>query len=907
MLGQTFAHYWVTAKLGSGGMGEVYRATDSKLARDVALKVLPEAFAGDPQRMARFSREAQVLAALNHPNIAAIYGLEESEGTRALVMELVQGPTLADRIAAGPIPLEEALQVGKQIADALEYAHERGIIHRDLKPANIKVTPSGAVKVLDFGLAKAIEDTPAAEDISQSPTLSAVATKAGIILGTAAYMSPEQAKGKPVDRRADIWALGVVLFEMLSGKQLYTGETASETLAHVITQEPNWSALPSSTPQRIRELLRRCLTKEPKQRLQAIGDARIALEEVLANPAADAAATGTLVVVQPAWRRALPWSVGGLLGLALLLSLWRLWPRPASPTQPMRLSAEIGADAAMNPQAGTAGSAAVLSPDGSRLAVVASEPNQPPRIYVRSLEQLRASVLPGTEGARNQFFSPDGQWIAFFADGKLKKIAVQGGAALVLCDAYEDRGGVWSEDGTIVFTPTDRTGLFRVSSAGGKPEQITTPDKSKSQTTDRWPQALPGGKAILFTSGITGGNYETAHIVVQSLVSGQRKTLLEGGFYARYVPTGHLVYMHEGTLFGVPFNLARLELTGVPTPVLEGVASSNIYAGAQFSFSSTGTLVYLPGKSGGGMVSIYWLTADGKLKPLRETVGNYFWPRFSPDGKRLALSVGSTYAGDVWAYDWERDIMNRLTFSAGAAGVWTPDGRRIAYSSGKDQAIPNIYWKRADGSGDEQRLTQSKNAQFPMSWTPDGKYLAFAEQSLDTGWDIWILPVEGNEQLGWKPGAPRPFLNTPFGERAPAFSPDGRWLAYSSNESGSYEVYVRPFPGPGGKWQISTAGGLWPEWSRDGRELFYRTPDQKIMVANYRVVGESFQAEKPRLWGDQQFTDRGITSNFDLHPDGKRFAVLKSSESPQEVKQNHVTFIFHFFDELRRAAPRHEK
>jgi Tol biopolymer transport system component len=901
--GKKLGSYLITSAIGAGGMGEVYQAHDTKLGRDVAIKVLPEAFAHDPERLSRFQREAKMLAALNHPNIATIYGLEQSNGTNYLVMELVSGETLADRVKRdGALPIEEALAICKQIAEALEAAHEKGIIHRDLKPANVKVTPEGKVKVLDFGLAKAFAGDVADGNPSQSPTLSAVATMQGVLLGTAGYMSPEQARGKAVDKRTDIWAFGCVLYEMLTGKQAFEGEDITEILAAVVKTEPDWSKLPESTPPSIGLLLRRCLRKDRRERLPDAGAARIEIQEALAAPptaAAEIAAPATR-----GWRERIAWlAVAGVLAVIAIAFAIGFVLRAPKPLQLLRLSAEIGADASLY----TAfGASAILSPDGTRLALVAAGSDQKRRIYVRSLDQLQATALSGTENAGDPFFSPDGQWIGFFADGKLKKISAQGGAAVTLCDAPFDLGGSWGEDGTIVFTP-NIAALSKISSAGGTPQPLTTLDKQVGEITQRWPQALPGGKTVLFTSntGAAGASFEDAEIVVYSMASGQRKTVQRGGFYARYLPSGHMVYMHEGTLFAVPFDLQRLEVNGQPTPILEGVVANPGTGGAQFSFSETGNLVYIPGGGGFQNVSIYWMDREGKFTPLRETPGDYYNPEFSPDGKRLALDIFDGKRRDIWVYEWERDTLTRLTFAgeANAFPVWTRDGQRIVYSSQEKGIAYNLWWIRADGGGDAQRLTESKSPQYASSWRPDGKVLAFAQLNPSTSGDIMTLPIEGDEKSGWKPGEPKPFVNSAFTEAWPAFSPDGRWLAYGSNESGSFEVYVRPFPGPGGKWQVSTGGGFFPKWSRNGKELFY-TKDRKIMVVTYTASGDSFRADKPQLWSPGQFTDRGLgIYNFDLHPDGKHFAVLKAPGTEQAAVVNKVSFIFNFFGELRRKLP----
>jgi Tol biopolymer transport system component len=912
MIGQSISHYKVTAKIGAGGMGEVYRATDTKLGREVALKVLPQEFAADAQRMARFQREAQVLASLNHPNIASIYGLEHQDKIQALAMELVEGPTLAERIALGPIPLDEALPLARQIAEALEYAHEKGIIHRDLKPANVKITSDGKAKVLDFGLAKALSEDASSQDAaSHSPTLSAMATKTGIILGTAAYMSPEQAKGKPADRRADIWAFGVVLYEMLSGRQLYTGETASEVLAHVITKDPTLETLPAATPARIRLLLARCLTRDPKLRLQAIGEARIAIEETLSGKAdalpGGAEARPHAETPKPAWQRALPWAVATLAIVTAALSSWAPWRSAPALTPSMRMSAEMGAPASLVLDRGAA---VILSPDGTRLAFLAQDDKQKRQIYVRDVDQLLATPLAGTEGARDPFFSPDGKWIAFFADGKMKKIATQGGAAVTLCDAPAPFGGSWGEDDSIVFTPEGRASLFRVSSAGGKPEPLTKLDQSKVELTHRWPQVLPGGEAVLFTVQMPVGGFDDGTIVLQNLKSGERRTVVTGGTYARYVPTGHILYGNKGNLFAVPFDLARLAVTGPPAPFLEHVVMASSTGGAQYSLANSGTFVSVLGESRASSLAVYWMDRAGKFQPLRSVPGDYVNPRISPDGKQLSLNVFEGGSADVWVYDWSRDTMTRLTFDPGndIAQSWTPNGQRLTFASNRNGA-QNLYWQRADGAGEAQRLTESKNTQFAYSWTPDGKTLAFHETDPATNNDLWVLPMEGDEKSGWKPGKPKVFLKTPFNEGTPIFSPDGRWLAYQSNESGRNEVYVRPFPGGEGKWLVSNGGGHQVRWSRNAKELFYVRPeDHKIMVASYRVVGGSFQADKPVLCSPGQLADIGGRPNYDVAPDGKRFAVLRFPEGKEDAEKNDkFVLILNVFEELRRRVPAGKK
>ncbi len=905
--GTKLGSYEVVAQIGAGGMGEVYQAHDTKLGRDVAVKVLPEAFAHDPERLSRFQREAKILASLNHPNIATIFGLEHYDSVQYLVMELVSGETLADRVKQdGPVPVEEALAIAKQIAEALEAAHEKGIIHRDLKPANVKLTPEGKVKVLDFGLAKAFAGDATQEEIGNSPTLSMAATMQGVILGTAAYMSPEQAKGKAVDKRTDIWAFGAVLYELLTGKPAFHGEDVGDILASVVKTEPAFDSLPANISPSIRVLLQRCLRKDRRQRTPDAAILRIEIEDALTAPKDVGATQAAPAAI--AWRERVAWPVAaGILALIVITLAIALMMRAPKPEQPMRLSAEIGADASLYTLDGPS---AVLSPDGTRLALLAAGTGQTRRIYVRSLDQLQATVLSDTERALDPFFSPDGKWIGFFADGKLKKILAQGGAAVTLCDAPSDRGGSWGEDGTIVFTAGNRTPLSKVSSAGGSPEPLITLYTQAGETTQRWPQVLPGSKAVLFTSNASRTNYEDAEIDVYSMASGQRKTVQRGGYHARYLPSGHIVYMHEGTLFAVPFDLKRLEVTGQPAPILEGVVTNPAVGVAQFSFSETGNLAYIAGGSGGENVSISWMDREGKFTPLRDTPGNYYNPAFSPDGKRLALEISDGKRNDIWVYEWERDTLARLTFAGetNSYPVWTRDGQRITYSSQEKGGPLNLWWIRADGAGNPQRLTESKNVEYPRSWRPDGKVLAFTQLNPSTNFDILTLLMEGDEKTGWKPGEPTPFLNTGFLEVQPAFSPDGRWLAYSSNESEDYEVYVRPFPGPGGKWQISTGGGQYPKWSRNGKELFYRTTESKLMVASYTASGDSFSADKPQLWSPGQFTDRGLGFyNFDLHPDGKRFAVLKAPGTERDAAMNKVNIVLNWFEEVKQKVPMGKK
>jgi Tol biopolymer transport system component len=865
-------------------MGEVYRARDTKLNRDVALKLLPEAFARDPEPMARFEREAKVLASLNHPNIAGIYGLQESASTRALVMELVEGPTLADRIRQGPIAINDALPIARQICEALEYAHEHGIVHRDLKPANIKVTADDAVKVLDFGLAKALGGDPTSIDISSSPTLSQMATQSGVILGTAAYLSPEQAKGKPVDRRADIWAFGCVLYEMLTGKRCFDCETLSDSLAAILKTDPEWDKLPASTPPTIRRLLRRCLERDPKRRLQAIGEARIALEDALSGTGVEAGLAPPPFAHQAEelqaarLRHALPWAVASVMTAGLLIALYVAWRATHSAPPPtMELSLAI----APAQQLFTAdGPAVVISPDGTRVAYVAETSPGKDQIYVRELDEPDAKPLEGAEGTA-PFFSPDGRWIGFFGtDGKLDRISVFGGAPVALCNADIARGASWGKDGNIIFTPAPTRALYRVSAADGASSAVTHLDASKGEVTHRWPQILPGGRAVLFTASTDTYNFEHANIEVASLATGQAKVLVEHAFFGRFIEPGYLTYQSGGSLFAVPFDVKELKLTGPPMPVLNDLEDDPTNGSAQISFSETGAAVYMAREALSSQVTVALVDRKGVATQLVQQAGEYYAPRYSPDGKRLALQASD----NVWIYDVARATLTPLTFSnPGCVNpVWTPDGKRITcFRIDIGGVGSGMGWLQADGTGNMEPLTQGvRERQSPFSWSPDGRTLAFQQYSPATGacCEVWTLSLNSNGQ----PGESKPIATlgaSGGGGWSPAFSPDGRWLAYQSQLFGTAvpQIFVVPYPGPGGKWQISVSGGLLPVWSRTGHELFFIQPSRPAVLAvvPYSVQGNSFQPGKPTILFQGGFEPRVDYSFYDIAPDGRHFAMFE--------------------------------
>ena len=823
--------YEVLSAIGAGGMGEVYKARDTKLLRDVAIKVLPHLFAADADRLARFEREAQVLAAFNHLNIAQVHGLEDSGGVRALVMELVDGQTLSELVSAEGgrgMPLASAWQVANQIADALAAAHERGIVHRDLKPANVIVKSDGTVKVLDFGIAKAFGS--AAIDTMDSPTLGG-ATEAGLILGTAAYMSPEQARGRPVDERCDIWAFGVVLYEMLTGQSCFGKETVSDTVAAVLTKEPDWTRVPRPA----RRLLTLCLEKDPRRRLRAIGDAQFLIgdDRADANPA-------------PARRIWIPWAAAGVLAIG---SGVIAGPPAAAPRRSSAREIRSRLLAASCPPVRSACwrcrlmARASPSPFGAPMAGWS--------LSTRRVEQSDSTLLQGTEGADQPFFSTDGQWIAFFAGGKLKKVPVQGGTSVAIADALIPRGGSWGEDGAIVAALGNASGLSRVPGDGGAPQPLTT--LRDGELTHRWPQVLSGNAAVLFTahSG-TINNYENASIDVLSR-DGVRKTVWRGGYYGRFIPTdgnrGHLVFVHGGVLYAVRFDADRLEVEGTPIPLVQDLGSDPESAAGRFDFSRSGMFAFRTGV-GVQAWTVVRLGRDGKIAPLFSKPAMYYSPRFSPDGRRLAVAIDSGKGMDIVVHDVERDTTSPITFNAAtnADPVWTPDSAHFVFKS-LGAKTWHLWWTRADGAGGPQSLLANAGAIGDLSASaisPDTRRLIFSRVDPVSGADLWVLPLDASDPDHPRAGTPELFLRTAANETRPAFSPDGRWVAYLSNETGASEVYVRASassPGAAGKWQISSAGGGTPIWSRNGRELFYLR-DSQIMVADYTVTRKLVRGEQ---------------------------------------------------------------
>ena len=893
LAGRRLGPYEIVCATGAGGMGEVYRARDARLDLIVAIKVLPPHLADRPELRERFEREARTIASLNHPHICTLHDIGQQDGIDYLVMEYLEGETLAQRLVKGPLPLEQALQYAIEIADALDKAHRKGVTHRDLKPSNIMLTNTGT-KLLDFGLAKLKQEVaPANVQLSELPTANDPLTAKGTIVGTLQYMAPEQLEGKEVDTRTDIFALGAVVYEMTTGKRAFEGKSQASLIAAILERDPPpMSSLQPMAPPALDRVVKRCLAKDPDNRWQTARDLHQELKWIAEGGSqVTLTPTATTKGIRTLGRRAIVVGLGCLLLGALVtgFAVWNLKPAPAPAPQPVTRTV-INLPPGQQLAGLDRGSAVTLSPDGTHLAYVARQSDRQ-QLYLRAMDSLEAKPVPGTEGAFSPFFSPDGQWLGFFVGGKLEKVSVNGGAAVTVGNAVVPVGASWDSQGMIAFGPSTISALLQVSDGGGTPQPLTRLEKGED--SHRWPESLPGGKAVLFAAATAVTNWNTAQIAVQSVATGERRNLVQGGTQPRYAASGHLVYVQGGSLIAMPFDPHRLTATGAAVPVVEGVLQSPSTGTAQYSISATGSLVYVPGGFQTTQSRMMWVSRNGSEQPLAAPAHAYEFPLASPDGRRVGVTI-LEQESQVWLYDVSRETLTRLTFegSVNQSSIWTPDGKRIAFVSNKEGQL-NIFWQLADGSGGLERLTTSEYLNAPMSWSPDGQLLAFSEVNPATGRDIWVL------RLGDRKA--QPFLRTPFDEGAPRFSPDGRWLVYVSNESGRNEIYVQSYPDQRGKWQISTEGGTEPAWNPNGRELFYRTGDKMMAVDIATQPG--FAAGRPRMLFERQYQPSPVMrANYDVSPDGQRFLMLKPSEQAQAATTQ-INVVLNWFEELKRRVP----
>jgi serine/threonine-protein kinase len=857
--GQYIGPYEIVSPLGAGGMGEVYRARDTKLKRDVALKILPAHVSRDVERLARFEREARVLASLNHPHIATIYGVDETDGVRALILELVEGPTLAERLGGGPMPVREALSAARQIAEALDAAHEKGIVHRDLTPANIKVTPDGIVKVLDFGIAKMRAPDDAAVEAS---TVTTVGTRAGALLGTAAYMSPEQARGQAADKRSDIWAFGCVLYEMLTGRAAFAGETVSDTLAHVLQREPEWDRLPASTPPPIRRLLRRCLAKDAKKRLRDIGDVTLELEE----PPESSPTVGWTANV-----RTLRVAVSSCVGVAVVavgVAIWSLRIPSVTPTEPVRFTIDLQPDEQLALDAGLP-RPLTISRDGRTILYGTRRPDGN-RIYVRRLDSSESMPIAGTEGAIGPFVSPDGEWVGFASGGFLRRVPIDGGPPVTIVAVQNFMGGSWGPDDTIVYTEWGG-GLFKVPERGGTPQPLTSVDAARGEQGHSVPHVLPAGNAVLFA---VQSRAEAPRVDIVEMASGRRRPLFEGSD-PHYWSSGHVVFLRSGALHTVPFDAARLEPTGPVTRISETASIANDPNRGVLAAAIDGTLVYQP--AGDGLSRLVWVDRKGGSTPAIDEPQRFVHPRLSPDGSRLVVHLPQQGAGnELWIYDVVRKTRLRLSARGRVSRpIWSHDGKRITFQ--KDRSL---YSMAADDStGPELVLEATAPAEglFPLAWSRDGRTLVYSRPARETNRDVFTLAIDGTAV---------PFLETPRDERSAMLSPDGRWLLYAALEPGrEEEVYVQPYPGPGVRVVVSPGGGREPIWSPLGNEIFYRSIDGRRVMAVDVTTDSALRIGLPRLLFEGQFQTGSFWSNYDVTPDAKRFLMIEGAAAPQSRLQ----------------------
>jgi eukaryotic-like serine/threonine-protein kinase len=913
--GARLGPYEIISAIGAGGMGEVYRARDSRLQRDIALKILPDVFATDPERLARFEREAQVLASLNHPHIAAIHGFEESAGVRALVLELVEGETLADRLTRGPLPIDDALPIATQIAEALQSAHEQGIVHRDLKPANIKITLDGIVKVLDFGLAKLAQSTDVhrtdarpqsrPHDLTMSPTITSPAamTGVGVLLGTAAYMSPEQAKGRDADKRSDVWAFGCVFYEMLTGRRAFEGADIGDTLASVIKGDADWSRLPPGLSPAHRTVIERCLVTDRRKRIADISVAHFLLTEHTrtAPPASSLADTSH---PQPLWRRWAPIGAAIILTTAITaVAVWSFRPPPAARAV-SKFSIPLVEGTAF-----TSGQPVAISPDGSQIVYTANQ-----QLYVRVLSETEARPIPGTFSLatliRFPVFSPDGQSIAFWSqtDRTLRRIPVTGGVSVPLCEISPFPMGLSWDGEWILFG--HRGGVSRVSANGGKPEVLVT---TKSDEFAGTPQMVPGKRAVLFSlaTGNTLDRWDTAAVMVQNLESGERKSIVRGGSDARYVPTGHLVYAVGGTVRAVQFDLDRLEVTGGAVPVINGVQrvgaqllSALATGSAYYDFSDSGSLIYVPGPTAVlSQTSLAFFDRDGMVKPLGLPPCAYGFARISPDGKRIAYGTDDGKEADVWVYELSGQAQpRRLTFGgANRFPIWSADGARVAFQSDRE-GDRGIWWQPVEG-GTAARLTTPEDkdvAHVPDAFSPDRQSLSFTARKGETSSAIWLLSLTDKRVAV--------FSTSSTNVSRAAFSPDGRWLAYQSSDAATAGVLVEPFPPTGTVNQVARRTAATPHhpfWSHDGSELFYLPGPNAFAVV--RVTTQSgFSVSNSVSLPRGVFLEGGpdAVRNLDVLPDGRFIGIVDADQSQSgKASAPQINVVLNWFDELKRQVP----